>query len=141
MLGRDLGDYELFIYSLQDDHPSIRASTLTVIRQASNVAVVEGELLFADDLRLRVLEIVRFDVNPPQISRYGYEAWRAGEKLYWYDSQPHSNDPALASSHPHHKHIPPDIKHHRIPAPDLSFTRPNLPALIDEIERLVKPSI
>jgi hypothetical protein len=30
-----------------------------------------------------------------------------------------------------------DIKHHRIPAPELSFTRPNLPVLIEEIERLL----
>jgi hypothetical protein len=43
------------------------------------------------------------------------------------------NDPTLASTHPHHKHIPPDIKHHRIPAPGLSFTQPNLPFLIEEI--------
>jgi hypothetical protein len=41
-------------------------------------------------------------------------------------------------THPHHKHIPPNIKHHRIPAPDVSFTRPNLPFLIEEIERHVK---
>jgi hypothetical protein len=27
------------------------------------------------------------------------------------------------------------MKHHRIPAPGLSFTDPNLPALIAEIER------
>jgi len=27
------------------------------------------------------------------------------------------------------------IKHHRVPAPELSFTRPNLPVLIAEIER------
>jgi hypothetical protein len=43
----------------------------------------------------------------------------------------------LASAHPHHKHVPPDIKRHRIPAPGLSFTRPNLPFLIEEIEREV----
>jgi len=29
--------------------------------------------------------------------------------------------------HPHHKHISPDLKHHRIPAPNLSFAQPNLP--------------
>lgn len=29
----------------------------------------------------------------------------------------------------------PDIKHHRIPAFNLSFTRPNLPFLIEEIEQ------
>ena len=38
------------------------------------------------------------------------------------------------ASEPRHKHIPPNIKHHRIPAPDLSFAAPNLPFLIREIE-------
>lgn len=46
----------------------------------------------------------------------------------------------LASTHPHHKHIPPDIKHNRArwapAAPSLSFTQPNLPFLIAEIEQL-----
>lgn len=51
-----------------------------------------------------------------------------------YDDFPHPNDLTLASTMPHHKHIPPDIKHHRIPAPNMSFERPNLPALIQEIE-------
>jgi len=50
-------------------------------------------------------------------------------------STPHPNDPALASTDPHHKHIPPDIKHHRVVAPDLSFARPNFSFLIEEIER------
>jgi hypothetical protein len=40
------------------------------------------------------------------------------------------------STHPHHKHIPPNIKHNRIPAPGLSFDQPNLPLLIAEIEQL-----
>ena len=56
------------------------------------------------------------------------------EKLFWYDCQPHPAEPALQATHPHHKHIPPDIKHHRIPAPGLSFTQPNLPFIIAEIE-------
>lgn len=137
MLGRTLLDYELFIYALEDDYPSIRASTLTVIRQASNVATVEGDLFFGGDLRLRVLEVVRFDLTPPRLSRYGYEVWRGDEKLYWYDSQPHPNDPLLASTYPHHKHVPPEIKHYRVPAPDLSFTEPSLPFLIREIEQLL----
>ena len=138
MLGRTLLDYELFIYALQDDYPNIQMSTLTVVRQASDVATVEGELFFHHDLRLRVLEVVRFDLTPPRLSRYGYEVWRGSEKLYWYDSHPHPNDPSLAATHPHHKHVPPDIKHHRIPAPGLSFTDPNLPSLIQEIEQLPK---
>jgi len=137
MLGATLEDYELFIYALQDQYPGIRWSTLTVIRQASDVATVEGALYFDDGLRLQVLEVVRFDVVPPRLTRDGYEVWQENEKLCWYDSQPHPHDPTLASTHPHHKHVPPDIKHHRIPAPGLSFTEPNLPFLIREIEALV----
>jgi hypothetical protein len=135
MLTPTLEDYELFIYALQDHYPSIQRSTLTVIRQASNVATVEGALFFRQGIQLRVMEVVRFDVDPPRVSRYGYAVWREQEKLYWYDSQPHPDDTSLAPTHPHHKHIPPDIKHHRIPAPDLSLTEPNLPFLIREIEQ------
>jgi hypothetical protein len=72
------------------------------------------------------------------IDSYGYEVWQGSEKLYWYDSQPHPDDPALQRTHPHHKHVPPDIKHNRIPAPEMDFARPNLPALIREIESLLE---
>jgi hypothetical protein len=47
-------------------------------------------------------------------------------------------EPSLAGTHPHHKHIQPGIKHNRIPAPGMSFTQPNIPALIKEIEHLMK---
>lgn len=60
------------------------------------------------------------------------------EKLYWYDSQAHPDDSTLASTHPHHKHIPPDIKHHRVPAPGLSFMAPNLLQMIREVETLIE---
>jgi hypothetical protein len=138
MLGRNLADYELFIYALQDDYPSIEISTLTVIHQATDVATVEGELYFRKGARLRVFELVRFDMTPPRIAHYGYEVWRGEEKLYWYDSQPHPNDSSLHSTAPHHKHIPPNIRHHRVVAPDLSSTEPNLPFLIRETERLLE---
>ena len=44
----------------------------------------------------------------------------------------------LSSTHPHHNHIPPDLKRNRIAAPNMSFLRPNLPALIHEIEGLIE---
>jgi hypothetical protein len=138
MLGQTLLDYELYVYSLADRHPCIRRSTLAVIHQASDVATVKGELTFDDGIRLHVREIVRFDSSPSRIAHYGYEIYRDKEKLYWYDSQPHPDEPALAATHPHHKHVPPDIKHNRIPAPSLSFSEPNLPFLIQEIERLIQ---
>ncbi len=65
-------------------------------------------------------------------------AWQDSEKLYWFDSQPHPADPTLASTHPHHKHIPPDIKHNRIPAPDMSFHQHNISVIIREIEALLQ---
>ena len=102
----------------------------------NSLLLLEGELFFRDDLRLHVLEVVRFDLAPPRLTRYGYEVWRGNEKLYWYDSQPHPHDPTLAATHPHHKHIHPNIKRSRLPAPELSFTRVNLPFLIREIEQL-----
>jgi Family of unknown function (DUF6516) len=124
-------EYEEFIYTIRENYPAIEASTLVVIMIASENAEVSGEICFADDIRLKVTEVLSFDEQ--RIEDYGYTVYRGEEKLYWYDSQPHPNDPSLASTDPHHKHVPPDIKHNRIPAPGLSFTRPNLPFLIDEI--------
>ena len=46
-----------------------------------------------------------------------------------------------SAKHPHHKHIPPDIKNHRVPAPEMSFARPNLPSLIAEVEELLAASV
>ena len=108
------------------------------IRRGRYFSEVRGELAFRGGYRLSVYERLRWLSTPGAITHYGYEVWRGDEKLYWYDSQPHPDDPTLASTDPHHKHVSPDIKHHRIPAPELSFTRPNLPVLIEEVERLVK---
>jgi hypothetical protein len=132
-----LADYETFIYSLPDRFPAIRRSALTVIHRGKDVAEVRGDIEFAGAVRLSVREYLRFDLTPPRLLQYSYEVWRGNEKLYWYDSQPHPTDAALASTDPHHKHVPPDIKHHRLPAPELTFIEPNLPFLIQEIEQLL----
>jgi hypothetical protein len=130
-------DYELFLYTLSQQFPSIRRSTITFVRRGASLARVTGELFFDQDIRLIVRERVLYDRLPVTIDWYGYEVWRGEEKLYWYDSQPHPDEPHLQSTHPHHKHLPPDLKHHRDPAPEMSFTRPNLPKLIQEIEGLL----
>ena len=130
-------DYELFLYSLTEQFPSVNRSTIVFIRRGATLARVAGELHFKHNIRLVVRERVLYQHLPLVMDWYGYEVWQDEEKLYWYDSQPHPNNPELASTHPHHKHIPPDIKHNRIPAPTMSFTRPNLPTLIQEIEELI----
>jgi len=147
--------YEHYIYTLCERHPSISFSTVTYIPSDAASGRMEGMIVFEAGIVLCIYEWVDFTIG--RIRRYSYEVSRSPvalreadaleateycrpayphkAKLYWYDSWPHPNDPVLASTHPHHKHIPPDIKHNRIPAPDLSFTRPNLPFLIEEIER------
>lgn len=37
----------------------------------------------------------------------------------------------------YHKHVPPNIKRNRIPAPGLGFEHPNLPQIVAEIEVLI----
>jgi Family of unknown function (DUF6516) len=130
-----LVEYEEFIYTLPQQFPAIDYSTLVVARRGVGAATLRGELIFSGGVRLVVSERLMLDAGSLRIVSYGYEVWRGAEKLYWYDSQPHPNDPLLAGAPPHHKHIPPDIKHHGLPAPELSFTRANLPFLIAEIEQ------
>jgi hypothetical protein len=131
---RSLRDYEEFIYTLSVRFPLIQSSTLILYRRGANLGMVSGELFLRDGYRLVVRERFQLRNQSVIIIRYGHEVWQGQDKLYWYDSQPHPNNPELAPPHPHHQHIPPDITHNRIPAPGLSFNRPNLPLLIQEIE-------
>lgn len=149
--------YQAFIHTLSERFASIHGSTVVYIPSGALFGRVEGLLVFDQDMILCVKEYLNFELGV--IEGYGYELSRtdrsfdeAGfpaaaeycqtgyphkDKLYWYDSFPHPNDPSLAATDPHHKHVAPNIKHHRIPAPDLSFARPNLPFLIHEVEQLL----
>lgn len=133
---QSLRDYEEFIYTLQQSFPAIKSSSLVVVQRGKRVAILQGELAFASGFRLVIRERLSYD-DLVMIEDYGYELWYGSKKIAWYDSQPHPNNPTLTSTHPHYKHIPPDIKHNRVPAPNMSFTHPNLPALIQEVEELI----
>lgn len=123
--------YENFVYTLANRYPSIEYSTLVFVRLDPLAGELTGELHFAGNIVLRVFEIV--DFRSQRILKYGYEVYRGTEQLYWYDDFPHPHIPALAGTLPHHKHVPPDVKHNRVPAPELSFEQANLPFLIEEI--------
>jgi hypothetical protein len=149
--------YAAFVHTLPERYPSIQHSTLVYIPSGALFGRIEGMLFFITAVVLCVQEYLNFELGV--IEGYGYEVSRPQlpteaanlpiasvyckanypdkNKLYWYDSFPHPNHPSLASTHPHHKHVHPDIKHNRIPAPELSFTVPNLPFLIEEIEQTV----
>lgn len=129
----NLSQYESLVYGIQATSPHIESSSLVLQRRGQLNCWLVGTVQFSTGIRLEVAEALDF-ISEAFIRHYSYAVFRGDEKLYWYDSQAHPNDPTLQSTHPHHKHIPPDIKHHRIPAPNLSFSTPNLPFLIREIE-------
>jgi hypothetical protein len=135
---RSLSQYSRYITE-SFSQANVKSSTVVVWSDSPYTGVAEGEVVFVNGLRLRMREEVDFDAGV--VISYGYEVYRGEERLYWYDDFPHPNDPTLASTFPHHKHIPPDIKHHRIPATEMSYNRPNLPALINEIEEVGKSEV
>jgi hypothetical protein len=124
-----------FLAVLPEQFPDLRSSTLTTYAIGPFVAEVEGQLAFDDGYVLSVWELI--DLSTRSIRHYSYTLDCFDERVWWYDSQSHPNDPTLAATDPHHKHIHPDIKHHRIPAPEISFTKPNLPFLIQEVLQLL----
>ena len=134
---QSLRDYEHYVYTLRQQFSIIQSSTLVIVRRGQRIAILQGEIIFPQGYRLTVRERLSLDSGSVVIEFYGYELWHNNNKFAWYDAQPHPNNPALASTHPHHKHILPDIKKNRIPAPNMSFEKPNLPALISEIEALI----
>jgi hypothetical protein len=105
-LFQSLREYEQFIYTLPQRFPSIQQSTLLLIQRGRRYAELTGEVLFSNQRRLTVYERISWRTGSLAIEGYSYEAWLSNEKLFWYDSQPHPNDPTLASTDPHHKHIP-----------------------------------
>jgi hypothetical protein len=130
------GDYARLIFFLLADRATIETQTVEVYTTSQSLGITRGQVKFRSGHVLRVFEHVDFVAH--RIVSYFYELTYEGEPLWWYDSMPHPDAPELQSTHPHHKHIPPGIKHHRIPAAGMSFTRPNLPVLIDEVEDLIQ---
>lgn len=124
-------DYEELIYDLPNNYLAIEFSTLVSKRFGSSIAEVTGIIFFKKDVKLVVKELIDFRLG--LIKTYNYEVHVSGEKQYWYDHQPHPNIASLQSTHPHHKHIHPNIKHNRIPAKNLSFSNENIGFIINEI--------
>jgi len=130
---RSLRAYSRFVAEALQ-RPGVEKSTVSVWSDSPYTGIAEGEVFFFGGLRLRLREEI--DFADGLITSYGYEVYRGDERLYWYDDFPHPEDPALAATFPHHKHVPPDIKRNRVPAPELSFDQANLPFILDEIEGL-----
>lgn len=129
-----LAEYSRYIAAVLD-RPTVQRSTVVVWSASPHTGMAEGDVYLLQEFRLRLRE--ELDFEEELITAYGYEVYQGEQRLYWYDDFPHPNDLTLASTFPHHKHIPPDIKRHRIPAPEISVTQPNLSTLLQEIEALM----
>jgi hypothetical protein len=53
---RTPADYEFFVYSLQELFPTIRRSTVRLVRRGASLARIVGELHFDQNVRLVVRE-------------------------------------------------------------------------------------
>ena len=128
----DIKSYSACIYTLQERHPFVTASTLTLVPIGATLARLEGCIECGRDIRLDVFELVDFQAG--RIHTYSYEVYWAGEKICWYDSWEHPEDPALSATFPHHKHLPPNLRDHRVAAPGISFNAPNLDAVLNDVQ-------
>jgi hypothetical protein len=129
----DFIGYNQLVYSLTERYPCVQESTMTLVPIGRTLAKLEGQLKLDKDITLDVWELVDFDAG--RILNYSYEIYQVGEKVAWYDPFAHPEIPTLVGTLPHHKHILPNLLHNRVPAPGISFHQPNLPFLIEEIER------
>lgn len=121
-------EYERLLYGVAQDYPVVERSTLRLYSTSALTAIVEGSVFLNNDVEVRVVEVL--DFKRGRIQRYSYTVYRGGEKIRWYDPEPHAEVPELTATFPHHRHEPPDIKHNRRPAPGISFSEPNLDILI-----------
>ncbi len=123
-------EYERYVYSLVDQNPQVRSSTLRLYANSTTTGFLRGSVWLRNGVELRVFEYV--DFSDGELLDYSYTVFRGDEKVRWYDPQPHPENLDLAATFPHHRHEPPDIKHNRRPAPGISFTAPNLETLISD---------
>lgn len=86
---KSLADYSRFVAELLN-RPAVKHSTVVVWSDSPFTGIAEGEVVFTNGLRLRMREEVDFAAG--LIVSYGYEVYRADERLYWYDDFPHPHD-------------------------------------------------
>lgn len=120
--------YEHFLYALEQTYAEISSSSVHFYTISRKAGQVRGSIWFHSGLELRVFELI--DLVDGEVLDYSYTVFYQGDRVRWYDPQPHPEDPDLTATFPHHRHEPPDIKHNRRPAPGISFQTSNLATLI-----------
>jgi hypothetical protein len=123
--------YSAFVYALAQRHPSVTSSMLTLVPVGATLGRLEGRVECENQIHLEIWELIDFAAR--RIRTYSYEVYRDGQKICWYDSWEHPEIPTLASTFPHHKHILPNLRDNRVPAPGISFESPNLDVVLNDV--------
>jgi len=129
----DLASYSAFVYAVAERHASITNSSLILVPIGATLAKLQGRIDCRGGIQLEIWELIDFAAK--LIRTYSYEVYRNGEKICWYDSWEHPEIPALAPTFPHHKHILPNLRDHRVPAPGISFDSPNLDVVLRDVRQ------
>ena len=129
----DIASYSAFVYALAERHPFVTRSTLALVPVGATLAKLDGRIECQGGVHLEVWELIDFAAK--RIRSYSYEVYRGGEKICWYDAWEHPEIPALASTFPHHRHIPPNLRDHRVAAPGISFALSNLDVVLHDVHR------
>lgn len=127
----DLASYSAYVYGVAERHASVIGSTLSLAPTGATLAKLEGRIECKNGIHLEVWELIDFASH--RIRTYSYEVYRDGRKVCWYDSWPHPENASLAATFPHHRHLPPDLRHHRVPAPGITFSAPNLDVILQDV--------
>jgi hypothetical protein len=134
----DIASYSAFVYTLSERHPFVTTSTLALAPIGATLAKLEGRIECEGGIHFEVWELVDFAAR--RIRTYSYEVYQGAVKVCWYDSWKHPEISELASTFPHHKHVQPNVRDHRVPAPGISFESPNLDVILTDARRdLVEP--
>ena len=129
----DIVSYSAFVYGLAERHPIVTRSTLVLAPIGATLAKLEGRIECQNEVYIEVWELIDFAAR--RIRTYSYEVYRAEEKICWYDCWRHPEISALAITFPHHKHIQPNLRDHRVPTPGISFESPNLDVVLTDVQR------
>jgi len=129
----NIANYSAFVYGLRERHEMVTGSTLTLAPIGATLAKLEGRVECQAGIHLDVWELVDFAAR--RIRTYSYEIYCRGEKVCWYDAWEHPEIPELAATFPHHKHVLPDLRDNRVPAPGIRFEAPNLDVVLEDIRR------
>jgi len=92
-------EYEALVYGITTEFPDvIVSSTLRIYSTAALSSNVEGQVDFANGLILEIWEVI--DFRNERFVDYSYDVSYQGEKIRWYDPQPHPEIESLQSTFP-----------------------------------------